>query len=136
MNKLPSEGVSFISEINKLVKDIKSLTVIYAPPFSGLFDLKVKPPFYIAAQNCHWEDYGAFTGEISLSMIKDCGAEYVIVGHSERRHIFNETDEWVNNKVRAVLSNDLKPILCIGETINSGKMVILKVFWKTSWKRS
>ena len=117
MNKLPSESASYISEINKLVKDVKSLTVIYAPPFSGLFDLKVKPPFHIAAQNCHWEDYGAFTGEISLPMIKDCGAEYVIVGHSERRHIFNETDEWVNKKIRAVLSNDLKPILCIGETI-------------------
>ena len=121
MNKLPSESASYISEINKLVKDVKSLTVIYAPPFSGLFDLKVKPPFHLAAQNCHWEDDGAFTGEISLPMIKDCGADYVIVGHSERRHIFHESDEWVNNKVRAVLSNDLKPILCIGETIQQRK---------------
>ena len=117
MNKLPSEGSSYVFEISKLVKDIKAVEVIYAPPFTGLFDLKVKPPFHIAAQNCHWEDCGAFTGEISLQMIKDCGAEYVILGHSERRHIFNETDEWVNNKVRAVLSHDLKPILCIGETI-------------------
>jgi len=117
MNKLPSEGSSYVFEISKLVKDIKAVEVIYAPPFTGLFDLKVKPPFHIAAQNCHWEDWGALTGEISLQMIKDCGAEYVILGHSERRHIFNETDEWVNNKVRAVLSNDLKPILCIGETI-------------------
>ena len=81
MNKLPSEGSSFISEISKLVKDIKAVEVIYAPPFTGLFDLKVKPPFHIAAQNCHWEDCGAFTGEISLQMIKDCGAEYVILGH-------------------------------------------------------
>ena len=64
MNKLPSEGVSFISEINKLVKDIKSLTVIYAPPFSGLFDLKLSHRFTFF-KNCHWEDYGAFTGEIS-----------------------------------------------------------------------
>ena len=117
MNKLPSEGSSYVFEISKLVKDIKAVKVIYAPPFTGLFNLKVKPPFHIAAQNCHWEDCGALTGEISLTMIKDCGAEYVILGHSERRHIFNETDEWVNNKVRAVLSNDLKPILCIGETI-------------------
>ena len=117
MNKLPSEGASYINEINRLVKDIKAVEVIYAPPFTGLFDLKVKPPFHIAAQNCHWEDCGALTGEISLTMIKDCGAEYVILGHSERRHIFNETDEWVNNKIRAVLKNDLKPILCIGETI-------------------
>jgi len=121
MNKLPSEGSSYVFEISKLVKDIKAVEVIYAPPFTGLFDLKVKPPFHIAAQNCHWEDCGAFTGEISLQMIKDCGAEYVILGHSERRHIFNETDEWVNNKVRAVLSNDLNPILCIGETIEQRK---------------
>ena len=117
MNKLPSEGSSFINKINRLVKDIKAVEVIYAPPFTGLFDLKVKPPFHLAAQNCHWEDCGALTGEISLTMIKDCGAEYVILGHSERRHIFNETDQWVNKKVRAVLRNDLIPILCIGETI-------------------
>ena len=100
-----------------MVKEPKSVKVIYAPPFSGLFELKVEPPFHIAAQNCHWEDSGALTGEISLPMIKDCGADYVIVGHSERRHIFNETDKWINNKIKAILSHGLIPILCIGETI-------------------
>ncbi len=117
MNKIPSEGMSFVSKISNLVKEPKSVKVIYAPPFSGLFELKVEPPFHIAAQNCHWEDSGALTGEISLPMIKDCGAHYVIVGHSERRHIFNETDKWINNKIKAILSHGLIPILCIGETI-------------------
>jgi len=135
MNKLPSEGSSFVSEISELVKDIKSVEVIYAPPFTGLFDLKVKSPFHIAAQNCHWEDCGALTGEISLQMIKDCGAEYVILGHSERRHIFNETDKWVNYKVRSVLSNDLKPILCIGETIEQRESGATKSTLETQLKK-
>ena len=117
MNKLPSEGRSFINEVTNLVLDIKSVSVIFAPPFTGLFEVQVKSPFHIAAQNCHWEDSGAFTGEISVSMVKDCGVEYVIVGHSERRHIFGETNEWVNKKAKALLENGVSPILCVGETI-------------------
>ena len=117
MNKLPSEGRSFINEVTNLVLDIKSVSVIFAPPFTGLFEVQVKSPFHIAAQNCHWEDSGALTGEISVSMIKDCGVEYVIVGHSERRHVFGETNEWVNKKAKALLENGVSPILCVGETI-------------------
>ena len=117
MNKLPSEGRSFINEVTNLVLDIKSVSVIFAPPFTGLFEVQVKSPFHIAAQNCHWEDSGALTGEISVSMIKDCGVEYVIVGHSERRHIFGEKNEWVNKKAKALLENGVSPILCVGETI-------------------
>lgn len=117
MNKLPSEGNSFINEVTNLVLDIKSVSVIFALPFTGLFEIEVKSPFHIAAQNCHWEDSGAFTGEISISMVKDCGVEYVIVGHSERRHLFGETNEWVNKKTKAVLANGINPILCVGETI-------------------
>ena len=121
MNKLPSEVISFVDEVTKLVLDIRSVSVIFAPPFTGLFEMNVKPPFYAAAQNCHWEESGAFTGEISIPMIKDCGVDYVIVGHSERRHVFGETDEWINNKVRGLLSYGLNPILCIGETIDERK---------------
>ena len=117
MNKLPSEGRLFINEVTNLVLDIKSVSVIFAPPFTGLFEVQVKSPFHIAAQNCHWEDSGALTGEISVSMVKDCGVEYVIVGHSERRHIFGETNEWVNKKTKALLVNGVSPILCVGETI-------------------
>ena len=117
MNKTPTEGGSFVDRTVNLLLDIKYVSVIFAPPFTGLFDMDVKPPFYSAAQNCHWEDSGAFTGEISVSMIRDCGAEYVILGHSERRHVFGESDDWVNRKVKAVLDGGLKPILCIGETL-------------------
>ena len=117
MNKLPSEGRPFIDEVADLVSDIKSVSIIFAPPFTGLFRVQVKSPFHVAAQNCHWEESGALTGEISVSMIKDCGVEYGIVGHSERRHVFGESNDWVNKKTKALLSNGLIPILCVGETI-------------------
>jgi triosephosphate isomerase len=117
MNKTPTDGGSFVDRTVNLLLDIKYVSVIFAPPFTGLFDMDVKPPFYSAAQNCHWEDSGAFTGEISVPMIRDCGAEYVILGHSERRHVFGESDDWVNRKVKAVLTGGLTPILCIGETL-------------------
>ena len=122
MNKDPSDGFSFVDEIQNLLLDIKHVSIIFAPPFTGLFEMKVKPPFYSAAQNCHWEANGAFTGEISVSMIKGCGAKYVIIGHSERRHIFGESNEWVNKKLKATLDKGLSPILCIGETIEQRKI--------------
>ena len=121
MNKNPEEGFSFVDEVQNLLLEIKHVSIIFAPPFTGLFEMKVKPPFYSAAQNCHWEANGAFTGEISVSMIKGCGAKYVIIGHSERRHIFGESNEWVNKKLRATLDKGLSPILCIGETIEQRK---------------
>ena len=117
MNKHPEEGSSFVDEMQDLLLDIKHVSVIFAPPFTGLFEMNVDPPFYAAAQNCHWENSGAFTGEISVSMIKDCGAKYVIIGHSERRHIFQESDDWINKKLRSVQSSGLSPIFCVGETI-------------------
>ena len=118
MHKTPSKGASFIELTKNLLLDIEHVSVIFAPPFTGLFDLNVKPPFYSAAQNCHWKQTGAFTGEISVSMIRDCGAEFVIIGHSERRHVFGESDEWISRKVKAVLDGNMKPILCIGELLN------------------
>ena len=118
MNKTPSEGESFVETIVNLLLDIQHVSVIFAPPFTGLFDMDVNPPFYAAAQNCHWENSGSLTGEISVSMIQDCGAEFVIVGHSERRHIFGESNDWINLKVKAVLAGNLKPILCIGEKLD------------------
>ena len=121
MNKDPLDGFSFVDEVQNLLLDIKHVSIIFAPPFTGLFEMKVKPPFYSAAQNCHWEANGAFTGEISVSMIKGCGAKYVIIGHSERRHIFGESNEWVNKKLKATLDKGLSPILCIGETIEQRK---------------
>ena len=118
MHKTPTEGASFVETTVNLLLDIQHVSVIFAPPFTGLFDMDLTPPFYSAAQNCHWEEKGAFTGEISVSMIQECGAEFVILGHSERRHVFGESDDWINRKVKAVLAGDLKPILCVGETLD------------------
>ncbi len=118
MHKTPKDGHSFVEKTTNLLLEINHVSVIFAPPFTGLFDIDVQPPFYLAAQNCHWEEQGAYTGEISVAMIRDCSAEYVILGHSERRHVFGETDNWINRKVIAVLAGGLKPILCIGETLD------------------
>ena len=117
MNKTPSRGREFILDIENMVSDIKNTEVIFFPAFPGLFDLPLSYPFYLGAQNCHWEDSGAYTGEVSIEMLKECNVEYIIVGHSERRQLFNENDFMINKKIKAILSADLKPILCIGETI-------------------
>ena len=121
MNKTPTEACSFIQESVNLLLDIDRVKVIFLPPFTGLFDMHVEHPFSLGAQNCHWEDQGAFTGEISVGMLKDCGVSYVIVGHSERRHVFSETNDWINRKVKAIIAADLIPILCIGETFEQRK---------------
>lgn len=124
MYKTPTEGYNFVQDFVNLVLNIEDMEVIFCPPFSALFNIDVvlkETPYKLGAQNCHWENEGAFTGEISVSMLESCGVDYVILGHSERRHIFDETNEWVNKKVKAVLYGGLKPILCIGETLDQRK---------------
>ncbi len=117
MHKTTTEGISFVEETVNMLLDIEKVTIIFGPPFTALFDLDVKNPFFLGAQNCHWESHGAFTGEISTDMLVDCGVQYVIIGHSERRHVFNESDDWINRKVHAVLKAGMTPILCIGEKL-------------------
>ena len=124
MYKTPVEGRDFVEDIVKLMLNIDNVEVIFCPPFSALFNIDVAlkdTPYKLGAQNCHWENEGAFTGEISVNMLASCGVDYVILGHSERRQIFNETDEWINKKIKAVLNGYLKPILCIGETLDQRK---------------
>ena len=118
MNKFPNEAMSFIENLAPLVKNSPN-EVILCVPYTDLFyslmmaqGTKIK----IGAQNMHFEEKGAYTGEISGSMLKSLGVEYVIIGHSERRQYFAETDEIVNKKVKAALRNELKPIVCVGET--------------------
>jgi triosephosphate isomerase len=117
MHKTTTEGKSFVEETINMLLDIEKVTIIFGPPFTALFDLDVKTPFFLGAQNCHWESHGAFTGEISTDMLVDCGVHYVIIGHSERRHVFHESDDWINRKVHAVLNAGMTPILCIGEKL-------------------
>ena len=126
MNMLPNEAISMISNLAPLVKDADS-EVVLCVPYTDLFYSLLTAQgtnIKIGAQNMHFEEKGAYTGEISGKMLKSIGVEYVIIGHSERRQYFAETDETVNKKLKAAFANDLKPIVCVGETLNereSGK---------------
>lgn len=126
MNMLPNEAIDFIAQLTPMAKDTDN-EVILCVPYIDLFYALLTAQntnIKIGAQNMHWEESGAFTGEVSGKMLKAIGVEYVIIGHSERRQYFAETDETVNKKVKAALANDLKPIVCVGETLEqreSGK---------------
>ena len=112
-----TEAKRLFDSIKKGVRNIKNVEVVICPPFVYLSELKIQSPGpKLGAQNCFWEDSGAFTGEVSTKMIKDLGCKYVIVGHSERRRYFRETNLAVNKKIKSVLQNKLKAILCVGET--------------------
>jgi triosephosphate isomerase len=107
--------------IRGLRKPPASAQVVLAPPTTALVAVKKalqKSTVKIAAQNSHWQDSGAFTGEISPPMLAEIGCEFVILGHSERRHIFHESDEMIGQKVVAVIRHGMRPILCVGETID------------------
>ena len=117
MNKTPSEAASLADEIGKIQN--APCEVVICPPFVDLFFAKKAiegTNVKLGAQNCHWAESGAFTGEISADMLIEAGCEYVIIGHSERRQYFGETDETVNKRTRAALAKGLKVILCVGET--------------------
>jgi triosephosphate isomerase len=120
MYKTVHEAVVFAKEFRTLVKDLDDVEIVLAPPFTALHSVAEavrNSPVGVAGQNMHWEREGAFTGEISAGMLKEAGAEYVIIGHSERRRLFHETDETVNRKVVAALAAQLTAIVCIGETL-------------------
>ena len=128
MNMLPDATINFINEFAPLVKDTQN-DVILCVPYTDLFYalLNVQGTnIKIGAQNMHWEDNGAYTGEISGKMLKSIGVEYVIIGHSERRQYFAETDETVNKKVKKALECELKPMICVGETLEQREQGVTK----------
>jgi triosephosphate isomerase len=120
MHKTATDAVAFVREFTPLARDAGSVELILAPPFTAIHataEAARPTSIAIAAQDMYFEREGAFTGEVSAAMIRDAGATHVIVGHSERRRLFGDTDEWVNRKTRAAIAAELTPIVCIGETL-------------------
>jgi triosephosphate isomerase len=121
MCKTVADAVKYVKELRGLVKDVEGVEIVVAPPFTAVHaaaEAARNSNVAIAAQDLYWEREGAFTGEVSGVMLREAGAEYVIVGHSERRTLFGETDAGVNRKVAAAFAAGLCPIACIGETLD------------------
>ena len=120
MNKTPAEAKVLINELKPLVADADCDVVICVPDVDLTVALAetAGSNIKVGAENCHWAESGAFTGEISAPMLKSMGVEYVVIGHSERRTYFGETDDTVRDRTRAALNNGLKVILCVGETLD------------------
>jgi triosephosphate isomerase (TIM) len=121
MFKTVQQAVAYAKEFRSTVKDIDDVDVVLAPPFTAVHAVAeaVRNSIVaVAAQDVFWEKEGAWTGEVSAPMLREAGAEYAIIGHSERRQHFGETDATVNRKTRAALANELVPIVCIGETLD------------------
>jgi triosephosphate isomerase len=120
MNKLVGEATELAGAVKRSLSDRTDVEVVLCPPFTVLKtvgDIIANTQVKLGAQNMHWEKEGAFTGEVSAGMLRDLFCHYVILGHSERRQFFNETDSIVNRKVKAALAANLTPIVCVGETL-------------------
>lgn len=120
MYKTINEAITLANGIKRQLLDFKDVDIVLCPPFTALasvYEVIMDTDIVLGAQDLFWEKEGAFTGEVSSIMLKDCGCEFVIIGHSERRQYFFEDDAAVNKKIRAALSVGLIPICCIGETL-------------------
>jgi triosephosphate isomerase len=120
MNKTTGEAIELAQKLVESLKDVNDRDILICPPFTALYSVYqvIKGTnIKLGAQDVFYENSGAFTGEISPIMLKDVGCEYVIIGHSERRHIIGETDELINKKIKAAINNGLKVILCVGELL-------------------
>lgn len=122
MNLTHMEAIQFIQDLGYEFKNKNNIDVCICPPFTALRSVKNiidadRLSFKIGAQNMHWEERGAFTGEISPLMLVALGMDYVIIGHSERREYFSETNDIVNKKVKSAFTHKLKPIMCVGESL-------------------
>ena len=120
MFKTVHETIVFTKELRSVLKDVTGVEIVVAPPFTAVHaaaEALRNSNIAVSAQDLYWEREGAFTGEVSAPMIKDAGAEFVIIGHSERRRLFGETDAMVNRKVTVAIGAGLTPIVCVGETL-------------------
>ena len=120
MNNTEKEAVELVTALRSGLADVNTVDIVVCPAFTVLgvvHDVLLESNIRLGAQNMFWEDAGAFTGDVSAPLLRDIGVEYVIIGHSERRQFFGETDETVNRKIKAALAHGLTPIVCIGETL-------------------
>jgi triosephosphate isomerase len=120
LNNNSKESVELVSRLKEMISDVEQVEVVVAPPYTALCsvaDVIKGSNIFLSAQNTFWEESGAFTGEISPSMLKDIGCQYTIIGHSERRLYFGETNETVNKRLKAAINASLTPIVCVGETL-------------------
>ncbi|MEK6606130.1 MAG: triose-phosphate isomerase [Myxococcota bacterium] len=120
-HKTVVEALALATEVKHGAGALRGVEIAVAPPFTALQAVGKRlegSAVVLASQDCHWEDAGAFTAAVSAPMLRELGCRYAIVGHSERRHVFRETDDEVRKKLRAALRGDLRPILCIGETLD------------------
>jgi len=125
INKTIAQTIEYLDIFTELVKDIQKVDIMIAPSFTALSSASLKlekTNIKLGAQNMYYETAGAFTGEISPIMLKELNVEYVILGHSERRHIFGEKDNLINKKVQSALENGIRPILCVGETLEEREL--------------
>src|SRR5689334_24943936 len=122
MNMLQAEAAEFVKDLLLEIGDMSAVDVVIVPPFTAIAkvmeSLGKAQNIKVGAQNMYWEKAGAFTGEISAALLRDLFVHYVVLGHSERRRLFGETDEIVNRKVRAAHEAKLRPIVCVGETLD------------------
>jgi triosephosphate isomerase (TIM) len=120
LNKTSLEAIDLVTVLKRELVDVMTVDIVVCPPFTALTevnDLLTESNIDLGAQNLYWEDSGAFTGEVSAPMLKAIGCKYVIIGHSERRQFFGETNETVNKRIKAALRHKLVPIVCVGENL-------------------
>ena len=124
MYKTIDESIELVNLLKRSLADISEVDIVVCPPFTSLSDVReaiMDTNIRLGAQDCYWEKEGAFTGEVSCGMLKASGCEFVIIGHSERRQFFHETNETVNKKMKAALQAGLRPIVCVGEKLEERK---------------
>ena len=124
MNKNIGESIDLANSIKRSLYDVEDVEIVVCPPFTSLSDVNeitMETNIKLGAQDCFWEKEGAFTGEVSAAMLKNVGCEYCIIGHSERRQFFGETNETVNKKLKVLLKENIKPIVCVGEKLEERK---------------
>ena len=124
MNKNIGESIDLANSIKRSLYDVEEVDIVVCPPFTSLSDVNeitMETNIKLGAQDVYWEKEGAFTGEVSAPMLKNVGCKYCIIGHSERRQFFGDTNETVNKKLKALLKEEIKPIVCVGEKLEDRK---------------